>query len=233
MSKKPPTLPPVVPPATPPIMPAAPTPTAPTSHGPDIWHAWAQAMPDATQPAEMPRGFSPAAGWAGLHAQRARADAAKAAAKAAAEAAASMKTELAAMRAAAERSSVESYLAGRGVEMGPRGAKFLMDQWRSDQVGVEKPVEFAAWVTSDDVVKDPFLGKFFSLGPAESGEGTSGGSPGKPKTGPPDSAGGSGGGGKLPKIPDLTKLTPAEVLAMVNAKQVTEEEYFRQLGTMG
>ncbi len=202
-------------PATVPALPLA-TPAAPA---PDVWAAWVETMPDAALPETMPAGFTPAAGWRGLHTQRARADAARAQLEAAAGRAEAAETEAAGLRERLELTAIESFLAGKGAAPSPRAQRFLLEEYRKDQAGTEAPVSFAEWAASDAVTGDPWLSRAF---------GREGGAPAAAAA--PNPAAGQVPGG-TPSIQNLASLDARQVADMIRAGEVTQAEYLRQINT--
>jgi hypothetical protein len=197
----------------------APAPALPlAAAAPDVWAAWVETMPDAALPETMPAGFTPAAGWRGLHTQRARADAARAQLEAAAGRAEAAETEAAGLRERLELTAIESYLAGKGATPSPRAQRFLLEEYRKDQAGTEAPVSFAEWAASDAVTGDPWLSRAFGR------EGTA------PAAPAPNPAAGQVPGG-TPSIQNLATLDARQVADMIKAGEVTQAEYLRQMNS--
>jgi hypothetical protein len=197
----------------------APAPALPlAAAAPDVWAAWVETMPDAALPETMPAGFTPAAGWRGLHTQRARADAARAQLEAAAGRAEAAETEAAGLRERLELTAIESYLAGKGATPSPRAQRFLLEEYRKDQAGTEAPVSFAEWAASDAVTGDPWLSRAF---------GREGAAPPAPA---PNPAAGQVPGG-TPSIQNLATLDARQVADMIKAGEVTQAEYLRQMNS--
>ena len=200
-------------PAPAPALPLA----APAAPAPDVWAAGVETMPDAALPETMPAGFTPAAGWRGLHTQRARADAARAQLEAATGRAETAEAEAAGLRERLELTAIESFLAGKGATPSPRAQRFLLEEYRKDQAGAEAPVSFAEWAASDAVTGDPWLSRAFGR------EGTA------PAAAPaPNPAAGQVPGG-TPSIQNLGELDSKKVSDMINAGEVTHAEYLRQM----
>ncbi len=179
-------------------------------------------MPDAALPDAMPAGFTPQAGWKGLHTQRARADQAQTALKAARGELETARAAVTKANAAAKDVAMDSYLRGKGAKVSSRARRALARTFAEDTAGAETPMAFHEWIEQDDVKGDPFvqgmLGGQTLTAPA---------APAKKAAAPNVAARQVPGGTVEPT--DLTKLTPAQIGQMVNTGQIKWDDYVRQM----
>ena len=179
----------------------------------------------------MPRSFTSEGGWKALHAQRARADAALTEAKEARAALEAAQATAAAAQAQVKDAGMEAYLRGRGATLSPRARRALARTFDEDVAGAEKPVAFHEWIEQPDVAADPYVISMLggqALKAAAAKEPAAAKAPAAPA---PNPAGGRLPGGQ-PRELDLAKLSPAEVARMIEAKEITEAEVWRQTAVM-